>query len=305
MSDPGRGDTGSADCPPRLLRSAVLYARRGVPVFPCEPGGGAPLPKCGPGEATTDEGQIGRWWRRRPLANVGVPTGAASGLVVLEVGRGGAAEIADLEFAHGRPRTARAAAGDGREHAYFLRPSFAELRAAGVEEAAMYGRDRLGMGLTVLGEGSHVLAPPSRTLSGEHRWVDLAAPAPSSWLLRCVRGMAEREPEREPERVDGRERGKPGEAPRAGSIWAPRVHAEETRKGAAVIHYDWEMMALAADWGRGPWSYREDEDAFFYPDGAFAFSKTEIAVGTLVERGDWEGPTPEEVERGPALGPGE
>lgn len=59
---------------------------------------------------------------------------------------------------------------------------------------------------------------------------------------------------------------------------------------------------MEADWGRGPWVYHEAEDAFRYPDGAFAFSREEIVVETLVDRGDWEGPPPEEVERGSSIG---
>ena len=86
-----------------LLLAALAYARRGWPVFPlhhpindrcsCE------KPDCGDvgkhpryhkadlqhglRDATTDPEQIRRWWTRWPQANIGMVTGAISGLVVL------------------------------------------------------------------------------------------------------------------------------------------------------------------------------------------------------------------------------
>jgi hypothetical protein len=74
------GRHGSA---PMLPKAALAYARRGVPVFPCEPGAKRPLTRNGHWDATTDSGVIERWWKRWPSANVGVPTGKKSGVVVL------------------------------------------------------------------------------------------------------------------------------------------------------------------------------------------------------------------------------
>lgn len=63
-----------------LLKGALVYAGRGIPVFPCEPGGKRPLPADGFPEATTDEARIRWWWGRWPQANVAIPTGERSGL---------------------------------------------------------------------------------------------------------------------------------------------------------------------------------------------------------------------------------
>src|SRR5690625_5580704 len=60
-------------------------ARLGVPVFPCSPGGKRPIPERGFHEATTDAGQVEAWWRQRPRANLAIPTGAASGVVVVDI----------------------------------------------------------------------------------------------------------------------------------------------------------------------------------------------------------------------------
>lgn len=80
-----------------LPRAAARLAAAGVPVFPCVPRAKNPLltpdeenPKSRPGGfrmATTDARQVAAWWRRWPAANIGVPTGTASGVDVVEVDR--------------------------------------------------------------------------------------------------------------------------------------------------------------------------------------------------------------------------
>src|ERR671917_2985291 len=84
---------------PTLLKAALAYAGRGVPVFPCERGAKRPLTRNGHWDATTDPRVIERWWERWPSANVGVPTGKKSGLVVLDVDlhAGGPESLAKLE----------------------------------------------------------------------------------------------------------------------------------------------------------------------------------------------------------------
>lgn len=90
-------------------------------MFPCEPGGKKPLTADGFLEATTEEGRLRRWWGRWPEANVAIPTGERSGLLVLDVDAGeGVGSIALLELARGQPpKTARAATGGGGMHLYF------------------------------------------------------------------------------------------------------------------------------------------------------------------------------------------
>jgi hypothetical protein len=81
---PGPGG-GIAGYSRELLRGALIYAGRGVPVFPCKAGGKRPLTADGFLEATTDRASIRRWWGRWPNANVAIPTGERSGLLVLDV----------------------------------------------------------------------------------------------------------------------------------------------------------------------------------------------------------------------------
>jgi hypothetical protein len=163
-----------------LLKAALAYARRGIPVFPCEPGGKAPLTYNGFWDATTDSRRLEIWWRRWPDANVGVPTGERSGLLVLDVDPrdGGLESLAELERTGCLlPETARARTGGGGMHVFFGYPAGEEVRS---------NTGRLGPGLDVRGEGGYVVVPPSRTRSA-YEWLDRATLADPAWLLGCLR----------------------------------------------------------------------------------------------------------------------
>ncbi|WP_206037961.1 bifunctional DNA primase/polymerase [Rhodococcus sp. HNM0569] len=68
-----------------LSVAAREFAVAGVPVFPCVPGGKRPLTEHGFHDATTDTDQVAAWWGRYSAANIGMPTGAVSGVVVVDV----------------------------------------------------------------------------------------------------------------------------------------------------------------------------------------------------------------------------
>lgn len=68
-----------------LPRAAEYLAAAGVPVFPCVPGGKRPLTVHGFHDATADPARVAAWWGRWPGANVGIPTGPASGVEVVDV----------------------------------------------------------------------------------------------------------------------------------------------------------------------------------------------------------------------------
>lgn len=67
-----------------LPEAAVAYTAAGLAVFPCVPGAKRPLTAHGFADATTVSEQIGRWWRRWPEANIGLPTGR-TGFDVLDI----------------------------------------------------------------------------------------------------------------------------------------------------------------------------------------------------------------------------
>ena len=182
---PSIGDGGDRAASPVLLRAALAYARRGIPVFPCEPRGKAPLTYSGFWDATTDPRRIEAWWRRWPGANVGVPTGGRSGLLVLDVDPrdGGPESLAELEREGGSlPETSRARTGGGGMHVLFRYPAGEEVRSSA---------GRLGPGLDVRGEGGYVVVPPSRTRGG-YEWLDRMPLADPAWLRVRLRGLPHR-----------------------------------------------------------------------------------------------------------------
>src|ERR1700759_1717231 len=72
-----------------ILHFALDYARRGWPVFPCNPMPGrginkAPLISGGLNSASRDPEQIRAWWKHWPNAMIGVPMGAVSGVVAID-----------------------------------------------------------------------------------------------------------------------------------------------------------------------------------------------------------------------------
>jgi Bifunctional DNA primase/polymerase, N-terminal len=183
----------------RPLDAALRYARWGWAVFPChEPSHGHcscghadcsspakhPRTRRGLHDATTDPDHLIDWWRRWPSANVGVRTGSASGLVILDIDRrpGGVVSLTRLEQTHGElPPTAMVETGRGR-HYWFTHPGGTVPNSAG----------RLGPGVDLRGDGGYIIAPPSSHISGRrYRW---AAPHPiavlPSWILDLTREPA-------------------------------------------------------------------------------------------------------------------
>jgi hypothetical protein len=58
-----------------FAETARNLAAYGWPVFPCMPGGKAPVVENGVKDASTDPEQVTKWWKRWPSANIGLATG--------------------------------------------------------------------------------------------------------------------------------------------------------------------------------------------------------------------------------------
>jgi Bifunctional DNA primase/polymerase, N-terminal len=83
----------------------LQYAARGLLVFPLAPGTIKPCKGShGYKDATRDPDVIRRWWWQTPRANIGIATGAVSGLLILDVDprHDGPVSLAALEQKHGR-----------------------------------------------------------------------------------------------------------------------------------------------------------------------------------------------------------
>lgn len=167
--------------PSELGNAALALARAGLAVFPCWPRGKTPLTTNGHLDATCDEATICAWWWRWPNANIGVRTGAQSGLIVVDVdGEEGERLLAQFEERFGTlPPTSEAKTGKGR-HLYLSPPA----RCWPIKSSS-------GAGLDIRGDGGYVIAPPSVHPNGRrYDWDETSeqqfAEAPE-WLLDFAR----------------------------------------------------------------------------------------------------------------------
>jgi hypothetical protein len=176
----------------KFPEAAMQLAARGMAVFPLQPRGKLPLIKKEDGgngclDATRDVNIIGDWWRREPRANIGIATGAKSGVFVLDVDlhHDGEVSLRTLEARmRPLPSTVEVVTGSKGRHLYFKLPDFEG--APQIRNSA----GKLGEGLDIRGEGGYVVAPPSIHPSGGiYTWsVDTGsafAEAPV-WLLGLI-----------------------------------------------------------------------------------------------------------------------
>lgn len=169
---------------PGSLDAALAYARRGWSVIPVAAKGKQPLVRWLPyQDHTADEAEIRSWFRRWPAANVGIVTGAVSGLAVLDIDpkHGGADSLAHLEQRHGAlPPTLEVATGGGGRHLYFRHPG-----------GTLHNKVGLAPGVDLRGDGGLVVAPPSIHPSGRpYLWQDDRTDLANmpDWLLRLAAG---------------------------------------------------------------------------------------------------------------------
>lgn len=137
---------------PTLLDAALAYARSGLRVIPCEPGGKKPLLRSWQHKASGDPDVIRQWWAQWPDANIGLLTGC--GIDVLDVdvknGRNGW-QMLEYAASFGLLRNPAAVVRtpSGGWHLWY--------RASGARSGAV-GRQRE---LEFKGRGGYVLAYPS------------------------------------------------------------------------------------------------------------------------------------------------
>lgn len=175
-----------------LLTAALAYARHGIPVLPvhtpgpggcscdngaqCERPGKHPRLRHGLTEATTDPRRIELWWTRWPAANVGLRTGIAM-------------DVADVDSIEGRHGLLHLLGGDW--------PAGPQVRTGGggwhfwFRPTGFGNRVRLLPGLDWRGVGGYVVAPPSRHVDGDYRWLRRPGeplPAGSAALRALIEG---------------------------------------------------------------------------------------------------------------------
>src|SRR5262249_12001851 len=151
-----------------IVDAALDYAKKNIPVFPVDPASKRPLITHGFLDATVDQQQICAWWKQWPKAMIGVPTGAASGVWILDSdidpvkGIDGPKSLAELIGKHGAlPDTLTSATPRGGAHYWWL--------WNGVKIRNSYSK--IGPGLDVRGDGGYVIVPPSVRADGAiYQW---------------------------------------------------------------------------------------------------------------------------------------
>lgn len=135
--------------------------------------------------ATVDLEQVAAWWDEWPDAGIGIATGRASRVWVLDCdGDEALAWYRDRCREHGLVRTIGARTGRGR-HFWWRWPE--------VDGVSIRNAQGIAPGVDVRGDGGYVIAPPTRHRSGvRYEWLTSGAYAEApemapAWLLELVR----------------------------------------------------------------------------------------------------------------------
>ena len=181
------GSSPGPSAPPKLSllgRAALAYATRfGYAVHPLKPEGKTPITTHGFKDATKGPDQIRAWWTQHPEANIGIATGAISGISVLDEdvkdGAGGDVTLAALLGEQGESlesHVRQTTWSGGRQYFFAYDPR------------ARQGAGSYGKGLDGRNDGGYVVAPPSVVNGKRYAWAVKPAeggaflPMPA-WLL--------------------------------------------------------------------------------------------------------------------------
>ena len=208
-------------------RVAGDLASAGVPVFPCVPGQKRPLTARGFHDATTDLAQITQWWTRWPDANLGLPTGAVSGVVVVDV---------DVrEHVDGRESMRRAlnagragvpvftvVSPSGGRHGYYPATPGVVQRSW---QAARAGVD-------FRGDGGYIVIPPSHTAAGSYRLATVRQGASAGIDSDALRDFLDPRPALKPRAADrGLVQSEPGVVVARLAAWVAGLGEGERNRG--------------------------------------------------------------------------
>ena len=171
---------------PDMMQAALAYAAAGVPVFPCKPDSKAPFIQGSFQNASADTATVEDWWNEFPDALIGVPTGHAIGMWVLDVDNVALFEPAAAKLGLNITGTAKSLTGKGYHLFYNWNPNSpvgnSQRTANGWPFAALEGAE-------VRGEGGYIIVPPSTHPNGKrYKWEIDQDPAESpAQLLEIVR----------------------------------------------------------------------------------------------------------------------
>lgn len=162
-----------------MLEHALSCAKRGWKVFPLSPETKIPFKEShGFKDATNKPEEIKKIWTKQPDANIGIATGHASGIFVLDVDdkkspsgkiSEGSRSLKILEDLHGDlPSTIQLLTPSKSKQLWFQMPK---------DEHISISAEKLGNGLDIRANGGYTLAPPSYVAetptypySGQYEW---------------------------------------------------------------------------------------------------------------------------------------
>lgn len=199
------------------LQAALQVAEEyGLPVFPCRSKAEAingkiqqpksPLTPHGFKDASREREQIIHWWTRWPDALVGVPTGAAPGLLVVDIDPDGAPWYSEHEEQLGPGRTHQTQRGQHLLYRYS--PGLPIRNSAG----------KVAAGVDVRGEGGYVIWWPAHGFGAVGKLSDLADPP--DWLGNVLLKAGKREGRQDDSKNGAQSAGKIGEGERNGYLSA-------------------------------------------------------------------------------------
>ena len=162
-----------------MLEAALMYAERGLAVFPCIPDTKFPFAgTAGYKDATTDEATIRSWWEKTPTANVAIATGSISGIYVVDI------DAPSSEIMPRLPETWIARTRSGGWHYFYAMPD----DGMRLPNTAKSAANAIGPDTDSRGDGGYVLVYPSVVEGLPYTWVNDVEPAPlPSWIVERVR----------------------------------------------------------------------------------------------------------------------
>ena len=161
-------DNKSATSVSAKLKAAIEYAAQGFRVIPCNDQKKPRVAGWRKG-SNADPAQIKRWWDMWPSANVGIVTGEASGLLVLDIDvKAGGNGFVELEAFLGYPvediQAPRYSTPSGGQQLWFRYPKDDDV---GICTKAHIG----GLSIDTRANGGYCLSPPSETPAGRYEWI--------------------------------------------------------------------------------------------------------------------------------------
>src|SRR3990167_4403525 len=145
-----------------LLNQALDCLNRGWSVFPLVPNSKIPLTGHGFKDASKSADKVIRWWMNNPTANIGIATGQASGIVVVDVDvKKKAQGKKSISWIKGLvPKTLTVTTPSGGWHLYYQ------------HEKPLKGRLGFLPGIDIKADGGYVVAPGSVIDGKFYRYTD-------------------------------------------------------------------------------------------------------------------------------------